>query len=677
MGQVPQALPAQGRSVVESAAELLLADDLVGTRAALGSLTAGPSVSDPEVLHLLGLVEAREQRLDRAVAYLERAVALRPRNRAWLRNLGLLYMALKNWSGACAVLRQATELNPEDAEVFRALGKAEVGRRHYEGALAAFERAYSLGGDEQGTALEIAATLADLRRYPAAAEVLEAVVESYPDYAAAHALLADVYQQSGHPESIRKHREEVYRLRPDDADAQARLAAACWDNGDLPRSLELTRALVVSGKATAAIQSFYATSLLNDGGQTAASIRSAHERGAKALTLHVRRFTQWPNHPAARRPLRVGYCGGDLYQNPSYHFLIPLFRHHDRERFKVYVYDLRCRDDRGTEEFRAHTDVWRRCRDRSDRNVLEQIRDDEVDVLVDTTSHYAGNRLQLFAARPAPVQITFPNYPATTGLDCLDGIVTDRWVCPPEAEAQYSERALRLPSGYLPYEPPACAPAVNALPALKNGYITFGLFQRPVKITPEAWDQVATVLRRTPDSRLLIHNAFRELACAGSFMQQLYARELGHRGISEERLLFRGPVGLTEHLSILAEADIALDTFPYNGQTTTCECLWMGVPVVTLTGAYHVARVGHALLQRAGFPEWETHSWVEYSTVACEVARDLGRLAALRESMRGRMAGSLLLDGAKITAELENTYRRLWERWCFKEEGAHGAFQAN
>ena len=216
------------------------------------------------------------------------------------------------------------------------------------------------------------------------------------------------------------------------------------------------------------------------------------------------------------------------------------------------------------------------------------------------------------------------------------------------------------------------SPDVTSLPALRNGFITFGLFQRPVKLGSEVWDAIKDVLRRTPGSRLLIHNAFRNLAFEDSLMRKLYLRELEARGIDGGRVRFEGPVALAAHLRILGECDIALDTFPYNGQTTTCECLWMGVPVVTLTGVYHVARVGRSILHRAGFPEWEAHSNREYIEKACALALDVDGLAAIRQTMRSTVAGSVLVDGGTVTGELEAVYRGLWVRWC-QQENSNGA----
>jgi predicted O-linked N-acetylglucosamine transferase (SPINDLY family) len=607
---------------VEEGKRLLLRGDLVRAGSVAEHLT-GANPRYAEAWHLLGLVAARANRLDAAIAHLQRAVELGPLGSACWRNLGSLLLAK---------------------------GQAER-------SLGAYHRAYELENeDDPETVLGIAKALLALSRPSNAAEVLQALVETQPECAEGHRLLADAFTASGRPQLALPHREEAFRLRPWDDSARARLAAARWDHGDLAGSLELSKVLVATGRATPSQHSFYLSGLLHRNGETAGSIRKSHERWWVRHAPDVHGTADLRNEANPERRIRVGYLGGDFFDNPSLYFLLPFFQNHDPAAVEVFGYDLRCKNDPGTRQIRARCAAWRQCRDLSDQQIWDQIRADRIDVLVETTGHYAGNRVHLLAHRPAPVQIAMLNYPATTGLRHLDGVVTDLWVCPEGLESQYSEPVLRLSSGYLPYAIPENAPPVPPLPALRNGFVSFGLFQRPVKIGPAVWDAMSAVIHRTPGSRLVIHNTFQHLDC--------YVQEFGARGIGPDRLRFVGPADFETHLGILAEADIALDTFPYNGQTTTCECLWMGVPVITLTGEYHVARVGRSILHRSGFPQWETHSVEEYMETAVRLASDPEALAATRAAMRPQVAGSLLADGRKVTQELETHFRALWRRWC-------------
>jgi len=265
--------------------------------------------------------------------------------------------------------------------------------------------------------------------------------------------------------------------------------------------------------------------------------------------------------------------------------------------------------------------------------------------------------LPLFQERLAPVQIEFPCYPGSTGARHMDFILTDRWVCPKGNERQYTEQPIWLEPGYLPYEAPH-SPVITPSPLNQNGYITLALLQRPAKITRELCDAIAQIMARTPHSRLLVHYATPELDIEHSAARRHYQQLLDSRGISAKRLLFRGPAPLCEHMKIVATADIALDTFPYNGQTTTCECLWMGVPVVSQAGDRHVARIGWQTLDRIGRGDLVAHSWKEYIDKVVTLAHDPGRLDSLRSSLRGTMRGSRLMNGA-VRRSIEAEYRRM------------------
>ena len=298
----------------------------------------------------------------------------------------------------------------------------------------------------------------------------------------------------------------------------------------------------------------------------------------------------------------------------------------------------------------------------SDEELSRQIEDDEIDILVDVAGHLRCHRLSVFALRPAPVQVTYPNHPATTGLASIQYILTDRWVCPQGHESQYTEQVHHLLHGYLVYEPPTEAPAITGLPCDQTGFITFGLFQRPAKLNAGVWDAVVEVLRACPNSRLLVHYPSVELE-PNSSARELLQCEVASRGIDPARVVFRGWLPLDRHLELLREADIALDTFPYNGTTTTCECLWMGVPVVTLTGSTHASRVGNQLLAQAGLIDFVAATPQEYVEVTVGLAQDLNRLRDLRLGLRDLLRHSTLLDPGPLVREIEAAYVMMWRQF--------------
>jgi predicted O-linked N-acetylglucosamine transferase (SPINDLY family) len=294
-----------------------------------------------------------------------------------------------------------------------------------------------------------------------------------------------------------------------------------------------------------------------------------------------------------------------------------------------------------------------------DPALAEHVRADELDVLVDLSGHFPYNRLPVFRDRLAPVQATYPNYPATTGCPGIDVFFSDRWTSPEGTETEYSERLYRLPSGYLVYDAPVDGPPVGPLPLDTNGHPTFGVFQRLGKFNERVWDALAGVLRRVPDARMLFRNGDAELGKNDSLAAQAIRDALAARGVAPGRAQLQGPRPHLEHLQAVTEVDVALDTFPYAGQTTTCESMWMGVPVVTLEGTTHVGRVGDALLARAGHADWVAASPEAYVEIAASLVANAADLSRVRAGLRSDFLAAGLADGSRLARELEEAYRIL------------------
>ncbi len=650
---------------VRRAEDLLLAGAVSEARHAAAELAAAPG-TQAEGLYVLGLVEAQAREFDRAAEYLEMAVRRNSSRPSWWTSLGRVQDIRGKWSDSVAAYSRALELQPDNASAWRANAEALQNCGRWGDALRAWQRASDLGCDFLTCALAVSSIYLTLGEFEEAVDLLRTAAGEYPDDARAYSLLARAHELHHRPAEALRYRELAWQLRPDDPVVTSALAARVWDSGEVGRGLELVRQAISVDQPDRGFHSFYLSALLHHPDETAASLRAAHEHWAATHCASVQPHRSWPNSADPARRLRVGWMGGDFYDNPAFHFVVPFFLYADKSNVELHVYDIHGRHDACNAVFRAHADLYRDCSRMKESELAELIRANEVDILIDTTGHYWGSCLVAYAWHPAPVQLAFPSYPSTTGISQFDAIITDHWVCPPGHESQYTEPVVRLPSGYLPWHPPEVAPPLSDPPVLRNGFITFGLFQRPVKISPAAWDAIAEVLHRVPDSRLLVHNAYRELDDAGSPMRVVYAQELGRRGVAPERVSYIGSRPLAEHLRILATADIALDTFPYNGQTTTCECLWMGVPVVTLTGGHHVARVGRCILQRAGFGDWEAHTPQQYIDTAVQLAENPARLGETRASMRRRIEASSLV-GPTAARELEAAIRTLWTNWCQKE----------
>jgi predicted O-linked N-acetylglucosamine transferase (SPINDLY family) len=372
--------------------------------------------------------------------------------------------------------------------------------------------------------------------------------------------------------------------------------------------------------------------------------------------------SSFPNDRTSDRPLRIGYLSPDFRRHSVSFFFEPLLAAHDRSRVQVTCYADLPNPDEVSRRLQGLADRWCNVTPLSHQQLADRIREDGIDILVDLAGHTAGNRLPVFAQKPAPIQVSWLGYPGTTGLDAIDARLTDDIADPPgEADRCHSERLVRLPDGFLCYSPPEDAPSVTPLPAISAGHITFGSFNNPAKITHEAIRAWAAILNNLPNARLLLKGK----AFADATTCRRFRRLFAACGIDANRLTTMGMTQSSrEHLDLYGQVDIALDTFPYNGTTTTCEALWMGVPVVTLKGKRHAARVGASILHRLELDHLTASSQDDYVAKALTLAGDTAALQALRAGLRERMQRSPLCAPRPFAAAVEDAYRTLWQQWC-------------
>jgi protein O-GlcNAc transferase len=367
-----------------------------------------------------------------------------------------------------------------------------------------------------------------------------------------------------------------------------------------------------------------------------------------------------PPAPAARgnrRKLRVGYVSPDFRRHSVSYFLTPLLAAHDRNAVEITCYAEVKQPDEVTARLKGLVSAWRSTVGMSDAELAERIRADGIDILVDLAGHTAGNRLAVFARQPAPVQVTWLGYPNTTGLSRIHYRLVDRVTDPPDASPA-SERLVRLENGFLCYEPPADAPPPMPPPCLAASAVTFGSFNNAAKLSPATLDAWARILQGSPGSRLVLKGA----AFSEAETCKRFRGEFVRRGVAEERLaLAPFTPSSRAHLAAYHAIDLALDPFPYNGTTTTCEALWMGVPVIALLGDRHSARVGASILTRLGLGRLIAFDPADYVERALALASDRAGLGELRAGMRQRFAASPLCDAAGFARRVEAAYRRMWE----------------
>jgi predicted O-linked N-acetylglucosamine transferase (SPINDLY family) len=340
-------------------------------------------------------------------------------------------------------------------------------------------------------------------------------------------------------------------------------------------------------------------------------------------------------------------------------FAEPILTAHDHQQFEVFCYSAALVGDEVTARLKAVADHWRDVGYKTDAQIAEMVREDRIDILVDLAGHIGENRLLVFARKPAPVQVTYIGYQNTTGMSAMDYRLTDERSDPSGlTDSFYSEQLVRLPRSFFCYRPPDVAPAITPLPAQETGHVTFGAFNSLAKTTPQAITAWLQVLARVPGSRLLI------LAPRGGHLERIVRASAGQQDIDPKRIELCDRRPLHEYLQLLQQADIGLDPFPFNGHTTTCDSIWMGVPVVMLEGNTYASRFGGSVLANVGLEHLITRSVRQYVDAAENLAGDLIALAKLRGELRGRMSNSPLLDFPGFTRNVEQAYRQMWRAWC-------------
>lgn len=501
---------------------------------------------------------------------------------------------------------------------------------HQAGRLGAAERAYR----------EI---LRDAPQQPVALHHLGLIAMQAAEFDLAHELISDA-------------------IAADPADIRARhsLGQVLRSLGRVDEEIELYRTTLAMAPQSASIHSALCLASCFSARHDAQAIFAEHcawaQRFAVAAPAQVH-----ANEPAPERRLRLGYVSFDFDNGVIGSYLEQAFRHHDRNGFELFLYQNGKRPGPWSERLRAQAEHWREIRELDDAAAAAAIRADGIDLLVDLSGHLGDNRLFTFALKPAPVQLSWLSYPATTGLAAMDYRISDPYCDPPGLTEQfYTERLQRLPHTYWCYHPESAGPPAPA-PALRNGWITFGSFNALAKLSEPALALWARLLLALPQARLFILTVPRGSASAA--LREFFAR----RGVAPERLEIEPGVSQDRFHEMFARADIALDPFPYNGAITTLDTLWNGVPVVTLAGTSCVSRAGVSMLSNCGLTQHIAQSEEEYLAIAQQLAADLPALQALREGLRARLQASPLTDTARFTADLEVAYRAMWRAWCERQ----------
>jgi protein O-GlcNAc transferase len=624
------------------------------------ALALKPDLS--EVNYNLGNAWKIKGQLDQAVSCYQREVALKPDHFQSHNNLGAALADLDRLDQAIASYRRAMELKPDNPQTYNNLGNTLTKKGELDQAIFCYQRALALKGDDHEIHFNLANAWQDKGQLDQAIACYQRAVGLKPDYIDAFNNLGIALANEGRLDQAVVCYQRMLAVRPDHADGHYNLGKTLAQSGQIDRAIShYQKALALKPDYVKAhCNLLYTLLFLPVSDPHRLFVES--EQWDREHAQPLRQFIQpHANDRNPERRLRIGYVSPDFRDHPVGRFMASLLTAHDRRAFEIFCYAQVPRPGEITAKLRGLADNWRSTVGLSDEQVADMIRQDGIDILVDLAGHTADNRLLVFARKPAPVQINYMGYPATTGLSAMDYRFTDALVDPPDVtDGFHSEQLIRLPRSTWCCPEFENAPAVGGLPALEAGRVTFGSFNNLAKVNEPLLKLWAKVLNSTGSSRLLL----KAKGLSSESVQRQVCRVMGEAGIEPDRIELCPWVPAADHLARYGHVDIALDTYPYHGTTTTCEALWMGVPVVSLAGDGHVSRAGVSLLTNVGLPELVAQSSEEFVRVATELAGDLPRLAELRATLRERMRNSPLMDARRFARDVEEAYRTVWREWC-------------
>lgn len=615
----------------------------------------------PDALHLLGLIDFHNGDDLAALHRIESAIRQSRKDSRYFYNLGTVLMRLKRPHDAIAQFRTATEMDPGNALALGNLGAAlrETGER--EEAIVSFRAALKHDAVDPNTWANLCVTLIEEERTEEATACLETALALDPQSANALHNIGFALQKTGDPERAAVAFARALEVEPRSVKTLINLGSLLMSNPMLD-------------EPDLAVECFReAVAIEPDNNVNHSSMLMAMQYSSRftpeELFSHHRRFAaqfEKPLPPAIaparidrdpERRLRIGYVSPDLYNHAVATFIDPILRCHDRARFEIFCYYSNDKVDATTVHLRSLSDHWIDCKWLSDEALAAQVATDCIDILVDLTGHSASNRLMTFARKPAPLQATWIGYPGTSGLESMDYYLADRYFLPEGVcDDQFSEKIIRLPVTSVTPHP--VTPDVSPLPALRNGFVTFGSFNQLHKFTGDVVRLWSTLLRAVPNARLLV-GAMPSLAGLDALIALFAAN-----GVERNRLEFHLRCDMTTYLQLHHEVDICLDTFPYSGGTTTVHALWMGVPTLTLAGKTAAGRQGCGLPCHLDLLEYVAQDAADFVAKGVSVIADLPALALIRNQLRERFVNSPVCSAPAATTGLETAFRMIWRRWC-------------
>jgi protein O-GlcNAc transferase len=626
---------------------------------------------DADLHHYLGNLQTTAKEYEAAIVSFERALAIQSGDALVLTNLGFALHRHGLLDAALATQQMALTIRPDLAEAHFNLGAVQQARGLLREAEQSFRQALALRPEYVDPYVHLGAVLHAQGRFDDGAVSLNAALALAPQSVEAHANLATLLLDQGRAEAAIEHLQAALRTNAASPQVHCNLGAAFQRLGQLDDAVEHYRKAVELDPEFLDAHSNLLFVLSFDPGCSPGDYLAEARRYGEKLSVRARPYADWPMSDAAgRRPaLRVGLVSGDLKSHPVGYFIESLLRNLDPARFDLVAYPTQPREDDLSARVKPFFSAWTPVHGLTDEEAAKRIHNDGIDILIDLAGHSAHNRLPMFAWRPAPVQLSWLGYFASTGAPGIDWLIADPVSVPEYHRAHFSERICYVPDTRLCFTPPheTSALAVSPLPALSKGHLTFGCFQVSSKINSGVLAAWAEIFGAVPGALLRVQNQEMHSSAARA---ALHAR-LNKVGIATERVTLVGSMSRDEYLAAHANVDIILDTFPFPGGTTTCEALWMGVPTLTLAGESMLALQGASLLACAGLADWVAGSPAEYVERALAFAADHDGLARLRRRLRQQVLASPLFDAPGFSRHLEAALNGLWVRHAADLDGEH------
>lgn len=610
------------------------------------------------------ILRQRGQSID-ALAAMQKAAVLLPDDAAAINNLGLALHDVGRLLEAEATFRRALAMNPDFAEAYGNLGNTLHALGRLSDAEDSYQRAIRIKPDFPDAYNNLSITLKGLGRLVEAEGACRRALQINPGFAEAFSNLGFILKEQWRLDEAEASIQQALSINSTCVEAHCNLAATLLESGkSVEAEASLRRALQLRpDDATLHSNLIFTLDLMT--GESTASLQKERRLWNALHAAHLPSYKLHCNLPSPERRLRIGYVSADFRMHSAAYAFTAMLLDFDREQFEVIAYSNSKIEDKLTETFKKSVTLWRDIVGLPDDEVADLIRQEGIDILVDLSGHTAGNRLLVFARKPAPIQITAFGYAAGTGMDAMDVLFADEIFVPRDEVPVYAERVRYLPCAVSMFIS-ADVPDPCALPALLGGGITFGSFNRLVKISEQTYLAWAKILRALPDSRLILKTHALDDAGTRERVSEHFIRA----GIDPARIILLGKTSREAQLAAFNRVDIALDTFPHGGGMTTLEGLVMGVPVVTLRWPTLTGRVSASILTTLGMPDWIAESQDEYVKLAIQKAADLQSLSALRGALRGRFMASVIGNQAAYVRCVEREYRLLWREWCARRPNA-------